>query len=222
MNLEVRHSELTSRLGDTIECLNSVKRKMELLNVSVLQNREYLNPFDIEVYRRIVGEINKDLKDLDIVSNSIRILIEGCEEILDLAERKYKDDCCCIIGETNDRNRNMQQLIDRMVFQLEGLITTRGVTRFNVEALGTIGHATLEALKQLKRRYKLDVVIYAPNKKKQKSWIFDYLKDFEVEDNSDFQDIAKSSKFCIVWNKDSNEIQCIETKKDSNYGGYLI
>lgn len=222
MNLVGKHTELTSKLGKTVECLDSVRRKMELLNVSVLQNREYLNPFDIEVYRGIVGEINKDLNDLDIVSNSIRILIEGCEEILDIAERKHKDDCCCIIGESKEKCKDMQQLIDRMTFQLEGLITTRGVTKFNVEALGTVGHASLEALKQLKRKYKLDVVIYAPNRKKQKPWIFDYLKDFEVQDNKDFKDILEVAKFCIVWNKNNNEIQCIETKKDCNCGGYLI
>ena len=222
MSLVKEHTELTSRLGKTIECLGSVKRKMELLNVSVLQNKEYLNPFDIGVYRGIVAEINKDLCELDIVSNNIRILIEGCEEILDLAEIKYKDDCCCIVGENRDRYNDMEQLTDRMMFQLESLITTRGVKKFNVEALGTVGHVALESLKQLKRKYDLQVVIYAPSRKKQKSWIFDYLKDFEVEDNKDFREIIEKSKFYVVWNKDSNQLQCVETRKDCNNGGYLI
>ncbi|GAA0101548.1 hypothetical protein UT300012_22630 [Paraclostridium bifermentans] len=235
MNLVKTNSELTSKLGKTTECLNSVTRKMELLNVSVLQNREYLNPFDIVVYRGIVEEIMDELASLDIVSNSVRILIEGCEHILDLAEVKYKDDSCCILGENYEENLNLEDLTGRMVFQLESLITTRGVRKFNVEALGPIGHASLEALKILKNKYNLSVTIYAPNRKYQKSWIFDYIKDFEVNSckkisgtssgtviEDRLQPVIQSSKFCIVWKKDSNEIQCIETKKDITASSYII
>lgn len=206
--------QLTEELENTVDRLNSLKRKLELLQVSVLKNIDYLNPFDIKVYRKMVKEVEEELESLHIINSNITSIVHGCDEVLDQVEQQHNlAGSCYIVGEEIKLKTTFCEICNRLKFQIEALITTRGVKVFYVDANGQVGKAALETLTQLKAKYDIVVKMATPNREAIKSWVFDYIEKFEVDKKQDLKDILKDVKFKLEWNVILNNINCLELNK---------
>lgn len=207
-------AQLTAGLENTVERLNSLKRKLNLLQVSVINNINYLNPFDIKVYRKMVKEVEEELEGLDIIDSNITLLVAGCGEILDEVERQHNlTGSCYILGEDLNLDIEFDEILKRIRFQLEGLLTTRGVKAFYVDTTGELGKASLETLVSLKDKYEISVQMCTPSRNNIKSWVFDYISVFDVNTKEKSKSILEDAKFKIEWDSNVNNLVCIELNK---------
>ena len=207
-------AQLTAGLENTVERLNSLKRKLNLLQVSVINNINYLNPFDIKVYRKMVQEVEEELESLHIINSNITYLVAGCGELLDEIERQHNlTGNCYIVGENPNLSIDFDEMLNRIRFQLEGLITTRGVKSFYVDATGELGKASLETLVSLKDKYEIAVQICTPNRNDIKPWVFDYISIFDVNTKEKSKSVLEDAKFKIEWDSNINNLVCVELNK---------
>lgn len=139
---------LTEELDNTILRLNSISRKLILLKEGVVNNKDYLNPYDIDVYRKIVRELNEDISTLKLIDKSINILVQGCDEILNEMEQDLVSNTSCLLIAT-DNYELSHDLKRRLKFQLRGLIAVRGIKRYYINHSTLFGEMVKEVLDEI-------------------------------------------------------------------------
>ncbi len=138
----------TEELNETIETLDSISRRLVLLKECVIENKDYLNPHDLSVYRSMLNKLQEDTDTLKIADERIQCLVNGCNRILDDMENliEFGDTCyitCVGNGIPTD------DIDDRLRFQLKGLYTTRGVKVYVLDKDSLIGNKAIKVLKDM-------------------------------------------------------------------------
>lgn len=139
---------LTAELDNTILRLNSISRKLTLLKEGVINNKDYLNPFDIDVYRKIVSELNEDINTLNLIDQSINTLVKGCDEILNEMEKDMQANTSCYLISTDNIDLT-HDLKRRLKFQLKGLIAVRGIKTYYINHSTLFGELVREVLEEI-------------------------------------------------------------------------
>ncbi len=140
--------DFTGELNKTIGMLESISRRLVLLKECVIENKDYLNPHDLTVYRGILDELQRDTDTLKIVDKSIQCLVKGCSKILDDMESlvEFGDTChisCKGEGVITD------DIDTRLEFQLKSLYATRGVKVYLLDKESIIGQKAISLLRDM-------------------------------------------------------------------------
>lgn len=139
---------LAEELELTIHKLDSVSRRLVLLRECVVKNKEFLNEYDLIVYRGIIDSLSKELDELRVNNNVITELLESCSGILDDMEEELKSFNSCYITASTNENLT-EDITERLDFQLRSLIAVRGVKQFYLNSKTSLGKLATEVLNSI-------------------------------------------------------------------------
>lgn len=139
---------LAEELETTIYKLDSVSRRLVLLRECVVNNKEFLNEYDLIVYRGIIDSLSEELDELRVNNNAITELLEGCSGILDDMEEELKSFNSCYIT-SSENGIVTEDITERLDFQLRSLIAVRGVKQFYLNTKTSLGKVATEVLNSI-------------------------------------------------------------------------
>lgn len=139
---------LAEELETTICRIDSISRRLVLLKECVVKNKEFLNEYDLIVYRGIIDSLSSELCELKVSNSVIENLLESCSNILDNMEEELKSFNSCYI--TSSENGTItDDITERLDFQLRSLIAVRGVKQFYLNSKTSLGKAATEVLNSI-------------------------------------------------------------------------
>lgn len=138
-------NHLTEELEVTIQKLNTTSRRLMLLRGCIMDNKEFLNEHDLDVYRSIINCLYDDLDYLKIDSGTILDLLSKCTKVLNQAEHDLKIYNSCYITSDMEVAVN-DDIVNRLDFQLRSLISVRGVKQFYVDSKTSLGELSERVL----------------------------------------------------------------------------
>ena len=142
------NKSLAERLEDTVDKLESISRRLVLLRECVVNNKDFLNEYDLVVYKGIINNLEEELRELSVGNSVIEELLFDCREILDNVKKELENFNSCYITSCNLEDVP-DDISKRLDFQLRTLIAVRGVKQFYLNTKTLLGRKALEILNDI-------------------------------------------------------------------------